>query len=76
LRELGYRTFDHALDNSYDQETNNTERWRKILKLITDLKQQDLHQWFLSCLDDIEHNQQLFASSKANRLNNLLERLK
>jgi hypothetical protein len=76
LRELGYRTFDHALDNSYDLETNNTERWRKILKLITDLKKQDLHSWFLSCLSDAKHNQQLFAGSKANRLNNLLERLK
>lgn len=76
LRELGYRTFDHALDNSYDQEPNNTERWCKILKLITELKQQDLHQWFLSCLDDVQHNQQLFASSKADRLNNLLERIK
>ena len=23
LRNLGYRTFDHAIDNSYDLETNN-----------------------------------------------------
>lgn len=76
LRELGYRTFDHALDNSYDLEINNTERWRKILQLIINLKKKDLHQWFLSCLDDVRHNQALFASSKARRLNNLLERLK
>jgi len=31
--------------------------------------------WFNSCKDDVEHNQQLFCSSKQDRLNTLLERL-
>lgn len=76
LRELGYKTFDHAIDNSYDLETDNTQRYKKIVKVIKDLKQKDLHAWFLSCLDDVQHNQNLFVSTKANRVNNLLERLK
>lgn len=75
LRKLGYRTFDHAIDNSYDDVTDNTQRWAAVKAAITKLKSQDLHAWFESCRSDIEHNQQLFCSTKVDRLNNLLERL-
>ena len=75
LRALGYRTFDHAVDNSYDTIQNNTERWIAVRKTIAQLKSQDLHAWFESCRSDVEHNQQLFCSSKASRLNTLLERI-
>jgi len=76
LRRLGYRTFDHCIDNSYDLELDNTKRWLKIVDAITDLKQKNMKSWFMNCLEDLKHNQQLFVSSKSNRLNNLLERLK
>jgi len=75
LRELGYRTFDHAVDSSYDNIQNNTERWIAVRNTIAQLKSQDLHTWFESCRSDVEHNQQLFCSSKASRLNTLLERI-
>ena len=75
LRELGYRTFDHAVDNSYDTIQNNTERWIAVRSVIAQLKSQELHTWFESCRSDVEHNQQLFCSSKAHRLNTLLERI-
>jgi len=75
LRKLGYRTFDNVMDNSYDLETNNTRRWQKLLTTIRDVQQQDLLAWFALCRDDIEHNQNLFASSKHSRLNNLLTKL-
>jgi hypothetical protein len=75
LRKLGYRTFDHAIDNSYDTVTDNTQRWLAIKAAITKLKSQDLHAWFESCRSDVEHNQQLFCSTKVDRLNTLLERL-
>jgi hypothetical protein len=75
LRKLGYRTFDHAIDNSYDTVADNTQRWTAVKAAITKLKSQDLHAWFESCRSDIEHNQQLFCNTKADRLNTLLERL-
>jgi hypothetical protein len=75
LRDLGYRTFDHAIDNSYDTETNNTQRWIKIKSAVAQIKQHDMKRWFASCIDDVRHNQQIFLSSKYNRLSNLLERL-
>lgn len=75
LRSLGYRTFDRCIDNSYDQITDNTQRWIAIRKTLQQIQNQDMHQWFMNCLDDVEHNQQLFCESKYPRLNNLLERL-
>jgi hypothetical protein len=75
LRDLGYRTFDHAIDNSYDLEPDNTQRWIQIKSAVAQIKQHDMKEWFATCLKDVLHNQQVFLSSKYNRLNNLLERL-
>jgi hypothetical protein len=75
LRDLGYRTFDHAIDNSYDLEPDNTQRWIQIKSAIAQIKQHDMSQWFASCIEDARYNQQVFLSSKYNRLNSLLERL-
>ncbi len=74
LRDLGYRTFDHAIDNSYDTIQNNTQRWQAVKSTIEQIKQ-DPARYFSQCCDDIQYNQQLFLSSKYNRLNRLLERL-
>jgi hypothetical protein len=75
LRELGYRTFDHAIDNNYDTVSDNTQRWIKCRDSIAKLQQQDMHKWFDSCRDDIEHNQKLFNQRKFDRLNTLLNKL-
>ena len=74
LRDLGYRTFDSVLDNTYDLETNNTQRWLKIKHTLEQI-QQDPHGMLLRCWDDIEHNQQLFLANKAQRLNTLFTKL-
>jgi hypothetical protein len=74
LRDLGYRTFDSVLDNSYDTETNNTQRWLKIKNTLKQI-QQDPHGYLLRCWDDIVHNQQLFLASKSQRLNTLFTKL-
>jgi hypothetical protein len=75
LRDLGYRTFDHAIDNRYDCIQNNTLRWQAVKSAITQIKQNPA-QLFDQCLADVQYNQQLFLSSKYNRLNSLLERLR
>jgi hypothetical protein len=76
LRDLGYRTFDHVIDNSYDLELDNTLRWQKALTAIMQISQQDPDAWLHQCLDDLCHNQQLFLSSKKFRLNMLFQRLR
>jgi hypothetical protein len=74
LRDLGYRTFDSVLDNSYDLETNNTQRWLKVKHTLQQI-QQDPRGTFLRCCEDVLHNQQLFQSTKLDRLNTLLKKL-
>lgn len=75
LRELGYRTFDHCIDNSYDLIIDPTQRWLAVAQTIEQLKTQDLPAWFEQCRPDLEHNQQVFLSSKYNRLNMLHDKL-
>ena len=78
LRDLGYKTFDHVIDNSYDEIKNTTKRWEKLMNITTTLLQRsnnEIHQMYLDCKDDIIHNYNLFNSSKETRLTNLLKEL-
>ena len=75
LRKLGYRTFDHAINNDYDLELDNTTRYSKTFEAVNTLSQKDLQKWYMSCRNDILHNQELFLSSKYERLNTLLKDL-
>jgi hypothetical protein len=75
LKKMGYRTFDHVIDHSYDTIKNNTQRWHAVCSEIERLMSTDLHSLYLSCRDDLEHNQQLFLSSKTDRLNTLIMKL-
>ena len=76
LREqLGYRTFDHAINNAYDNISNNTERWLAAKQAIQQIQAQDMRTWYASCWDDIQHNQRLFAANKSQRLNTLFAQL-
>ena len=68
LRSLGYHTFDDSIDNSYDTELDNTERFVKTVDAVGQLLDQDLHAWYQRCGTDIAYNQQLFVASKYNRL--------
>jgi hypothetical protein len=72
LRDLGYRVFDHVLDNSYDLETDHTQRWMALTRAIY-FAQAELPHLFEQARDDIEHNQQLFLTTKTSRLNSLIK---
>lgn len=75
LRSLGYRTFDHVLDNGYDRVVDNTQRWQYLRHSIQQAMHQGLHDIYLQCQDDVQHNQQLFCAAKTSRLNTLWQRL-
>ena len=72
LRDMGYRTFDHVLDNMYDRVTDNTQRWRCLSKAIAQARHR-LADRFEAARQDIEHNQRLFAEHKTQRLNSLIK---
>jgi hypothetical protein len=75
LRDMGYRTFDHIIDHSYDQIENTTERWNQACLEVERLSATNLHQMYVSCRDDLLWNQELFMSPKADRLSTLLNRI-
>ena len=75
LRSAGYRVFDHAIDNSYDTIEDNTERYLAVRKSIDALRTQDMHQWYLRCLDDVMHNQWQFSTKANGTLDRLVKKL-
>jgi hypothetical protein len=72
LRDLGYKTFDHVLDNMYDRIEHNTQRWSRLCSAIQQARHR-LADRFETARADIEHNQQLFAEHKTQRLNSLIK---
>jgi hypothetical protein len=74
LQQMGYRTFDHVINHSYDSVEDNTQRWDMACREFERLMSVDLHQMYIDCQQDLQHNQQLFLAPKVDRLNTLLER--
>ena len=68
LRRLGYRTYDYAIDNSYDSIENNTERFRAAVESVRKVFGRDMHTWYMSMWDDIQYNRQLYLSSQDKNL--------
>ena len=76
LRQLGYKVFDNAIDNSYDQIQHSTERWlaiRRALKYIHNQPKPET--WLEHCKEDILHNQNWFQHRQKKALQDLMERL-
>jgi hypothetical protein len=63
LRRLGYRTYDYAIDNSYDSIEDNTERFRAVVESVRKVFNQDMHTWYMSMRDDMQYNRQLYLST-------------
>jgi hypothetical protein len=75
LRSSGYRVFDHVIDNTYDTIEDNTKRYLAVRHTILKIQQQDMHQWYLRCLDDVRHNQWQFTTKAHGTLDRLAKRL-
>ena len=68
LRRLGYRTYDYAIDNSYDVIEDNTERFKCVVETIRKIRAQDMHKWYMSMWDDLQYNRQLYISTLDKKL--------
>lgn len=76
LKKMGYKTFDHIINHSYDDIKNNTKRWDASMKEAERLiEHEHLHSLYEECESDILHNQKLFLRSKNTRLNTLLAKV-
>lgn len=61
LRNLGFRTFDHLIDESFDQIDDNLDRIERIAQVVKDLCDQNLAQFLIAAKDVCKYNQQHLA---------------
>ena len=58
LRNLGFRTFNRLIDESFDTIENNNDRLERIVQVIEDLCRQDLAKFSQECYDVCKYNQE------------------
>jgi len=78
LKDLGYKTFEDVIKESYDSEIDHRDRMGSLVKISYDLSLlSDKHHLRIQHIirDVLEHNQKHFLAPKVNRINNLLKEL-
>lgn len=68
LHRLGFQTFGHLIDESFDSIDNHRDRIERIITVVSDLCQQDLDSFLAECYTVCKYNQQ--------HLQNIAPRLK
>lgn len=58
LRDLGFRTFDHVIDESFDDIDHDQSRMERIVEVIQDLENQSMVEFLSACEDVCKYNQQ------------------
>lgn len=58
LHQLGFQTFGHVIDESFDRIDNSQDRLNRIAQVVADLCQQDLASFLNECYNVCKYNQQ------------------
>jgi hypothetical protein len=58
LRNLGFQTYGHLIDESFDMIDNNEERMDRIVDVVKDLCRRDLAAFLKECYNTSKYNQQ------------------
>jgi hypothetical protein len=58
LHRLGFKTFGHVIDESFDSIQNHQDRMDRIITIVQDLCQQDLALFQKECYNVCKYNQQ------------------
>jgi hypothetical protein len=61
LHNLGFQTFGHLIDESFDQIDNDQLRIERTADIVEDLCRQDLASFLVECQEVCKYNQQHFA---------------
>jgi len=64
LHKLGFRTFGHVIDESFDNIADNHVRTARCAEVIRDLCAQDLTSFLTACEDVCKYNQQHLADMR------------
>ena len=74
LHNLGFRTFGHVIDETFDQIDNAQERMNRIVDIVTDLCQQNLASFLEECYNTCKYNQQHLAEIRLQERQEFPER--
>ena len=74
LRNLGFRTFDGIIDESFDSIDHNQTRIERIAQIVEDLCQQDLDSFLTECHAVCKYNQEHLAQLRIEERKNFPER--
>jgi len=58
LKQLGFQTFSHVIDESFDAIENHQDRIDRVVSIVEDLCQQDLASFLEACYNVCKYNQQ------------------
>jgi hypothetical protein len=61
LQNLGFKTFGHLIDESFDAIENNQQRIERIVEVVEDLCRQDLPAFITAAEEVCKYNQQLIT---------------
>jgi hypothetical protein len=64
LHNLGFRTFGHVIDETFDQIENSQDRIERVAAVVEDLCQQDLAAFVNECHNVCKYNQQHLAEMR------------
>jgi hypothetical protein len=64
LHNLGFQTFGHVIDETFDRIENHQDRVNRIAQIVTDLCQQDLASFLKECYNVCKYNQQHLAEMR------------
>jgi hypothetical protein len=64
IRNLGFQTFDHVLDESFDLIDSSQDRIERIAAVVEDLCQQDLASFYQECYNTCKYNQELYTEMR------------
>lgn len=73
LRDLGFQTFDHIIDESYDNISDDQQRWNAAMDQALWLAEQPQETWIKKAIPQLLHNYQHIMSLPCNKTNQIVE---
>ncbi len=65
MHDIGFRSFGHLIDESFDKIENAGDRMSRIVDVVRDLCQQDLPAFLSAAQETCKYNQQLMAELRS-----------
>ena len=71
MRDLGFKTFEPFIDESYDQEVDNDKRLLQAyeqVKRLCKMSKEEIHNWYWSMEEILIHNHKHLLSIHKNKM--------